>query len=413
MRTRPIRTFPHDDKENCLFSEDVVSFARDNGFYTGSDEDFSFADVYNPIGFEGARFYEMRVWSFFRSVVGADVMDQYTDFVEGKDYTKRMEWSYKPAQKLGVRRVMELLKDHLEGTKFDFTQDIGAGPFNMPYRWHTIEGLTFTVDGKNYVNERPTSTQQTGFVFVAQSRADVPDSMTVSNWFGVDDAACTVFAPMYGSNTEVLLALADKDNGDIMHVTLSSSFWVFNLVANLAYTRWNLIYPEVKSMADKLQDAYLANSTAAEEKAKTMEHDEAVAYLTQFSKEAGQAIHDAWLDFWEFLVPRFLDGDLKTYVPGAQNPEVEYPGYGPNVDGPWYKRIVEDTGDRYLIPEEPHTSSEAHSSSSNAPEHGWATWKTVLIAIAGFFVVAVIITVAVIIVRKRRGAMSGYTSIDT
>jgi len=358
-----IQQFPLSDPETCVYSPDVISFAKAHGYYpkTGSDANFSFSDVYNPVNFEGARACEMRAWSFFRSVVGAETMDKYCDYVQGKDLTHgRMEWSYKPSKKISVADVMDLMKDHLEGTKFDFTQDIGAGPFNMPYRWRP---MTFTVDNKTYINERSTSTQQTGFVFVAQLRQNVPDFMTAKNWFGVDDAACTVFAPMFGSNTEIPLAL-DKNNGAIMNVTLSSSFWVFNLVANLAYTRWRIIYPEIKQMADNLEQLYMNESADAEKVAKQYydanETERAVEYLTNYSKKTAQDLHDVWLDFWEYLVPRFLDGNVKTYVPGEQNPKVDWPGYG----DPWYKRIVDDTGDKYLIPED--ASSSHHSAASRA-----------------------------------------------
>jgi len=360
-----ITTFPRDDPDNCVFSSDVVDFAVKHGFYPKSSkpEDFSFSDVYDPVNFEGARACEMRAWSFFRSVVSPEIMDKYEDYVQGKNLKNRMEWSYEPKNKLSVNDVMRLMKDHLEGTKFDFTQDIGAGPFNMPYRWRP---MTFNVSDKEYINERSTSTQQTGFVFVAQLRQNVPDFMIAKNWFGVDDSACTVFAPMFGSNTEVPFALAEKGNGAIMDVKLTSSFWIFNLVSNLAYTRWRIIYPELLDMANKLEEQYMNESIVAEKHAKELydqnKTEEAVAYLTNYSKTTGQSLHDTWQDFWEYLVPRYLDGNVKTYVPGEQNPQVDWPGYG----DAWYKRIVDDTGDRYLIPEEAPASSSTHHQSSPA-----------------------------------------------
>jgi len=356
-----ITTFPRDDPDNCVFSEDVVSFAVAHGFYpkTARPEDFSFSDVYNPLTFTGARACELRVWSFFRSVVGANIMDKYTDYVAGKDLKNRMEWSYKPANKVAVTDLMRLLKDHFEGTQFEFTQDIGAGPFNLPYRWRPMD---FVVDGKRYINERSTGTQQTGFVFVAQLRPNVPDFMTAKNWFGVDDTACTVFAPMFGSNTEIPFALARSGNGAIMDAQLTSSFWIFNLVANLAYTRWRIIYPEILDMANNLTAQYVEESAAAEKQAKEIydagDEEKAVAFLTNYSKTTAQDLHDVWQDFWEYLVPRFLDGNVKTFVPGKQNPDVDWPGYGEA----WYKRIVDDTGDKYLIPDEPAPSpSSQHS----------------------------------------------------
>ena len=355
-----ITTFPHNDLENYRFSADVVSFAKEHGFYpkTASDADFSFSDVYAPLTFDGARLCEMRVWSFFRSVVGADELDQYADYASGWNLTHRMPWSFAPARKLSAADVMELMKDHLEGTRFDFTQDVGAGAYNLPYRWRPMD---FESGGKRYTNERSTSTQQTGFVFVAELRPGLPEPLIAKNWFGVDDAACTVFAPMYGSNTEVPVALAEEGHGAIMNFTFDSSFWVFNLVANLAYTRWRIIYPEVQDFAKRLQAQYIVDSAEAEQRARTLweagQQDEAVQHLTKFSTTTAQSLHDVWLDFWEYLVPRHLDGDLKTYVPGEQNPNVETPGYG----DAWYARIANETGSKYLIPDENDQSSSSHA----------------------------------------------------
>jgi len=351
-----ITTIDFNDSENYMYSKDVVTFAQEKGYYSGKPEDFSFSDVYNPVEFEGARMCEMRAWSFFRTVVGAEELDKYKDYVRGVNLTHRMPWSFAPSKKLSVEDLMTCLRDHLEGTDFEFTQDVGAGAFNLPYRWRP---MTFTVDGKTYLNERSTGTQQTAFVFVAQARKNMPDFMTIKNWFGVDDAACTVYAPLFGGLTEVPDPLSDKGHGDLMNVSLSSSFWVFNLVSNFAYTRWRLIYPEVFDMIQKVQSRYLNESAAVDKAAKDLfdagKTEEAIEYLNNYSKNAAQDIHDTWLDLFEYLIPRFLDGNLKTYVPGQQNPDVQWPGYG----DAWYKRIVEETGDRYLIPDEKPASSPA------------------------------------------------------
>jgi len=362
-----ITTFPLNDTENCVYAPDVIKFAKDHGYYPKSspDDKFSFSDVYNPVDFTGARACELRVWSFFRRVVGAEVMDKYTDYVQGINLKNRMEWSYAPKMKLNASDIMTLMKDHYEDTKFDFTQDVGAGPFNLPYRWRP---MSFVVNNKTYINERSTGTQQTGWVFVAECRKNVPDFMVSKFWFGVDDTACTVYSPYYGSNTDVPTALALEGNGDLMDAKLTSSFWVFNLVANLAYTRWRIIYPEIADLQSKLENQYFNESAEAEKKAlelyKNNKTEEAVAFLSNYSKTTGQGLHDAWLDFWEYLVPRFLDGNVKTYIPGEQNPNVTWPGYG----DAWYERIVNDTGDRYLVPEEPtsssHQSSSPHQSSA-------------------------------------------------
>jgi len=359
-----ITTFPFNDPEKCVFSSDVVTFAQAHGYYPkdAKKEDFSFSDVYNPVGFEGARMCEMRAWSFFRSVVGAEELDKYKDYVHGTNLKNRMPWSFKPAKKLTPEDLMTLLRDHLEGTDFDFSQDVGAGAFNLPYRWRP---MTFEVNNKTYCNERSTATQQTAFVFVAQLRQNMPDFMTAKNWFGVDDAACTVYAPMFGGITKVPDSLDDKNN-DIMDVKLTSMFWVFNLVSNFAYTRWRLIYPEVFDLINKTQARFVSESEVQEKAAKALydagKTDEAIEYLTNYSLSAAKDLHATWLDLFEYLVPRFLDGNLKTYIPGQQNPRVDTPGYG----DAWYKRIVDETGDKYLVPED-HSNPYSSAASRAIP----------------------------------------------
>jgi len=345
-----ITTIDFNDTENYIYSEDVVTFAQKYGFYPNSSrkEDFSFSDVYNPIDCRLARTAELRVWSFFRHVVGVDEIEKYKDFVSCKDLTHRMPWSFAPSRKLTAQDLIELLKDHFEGTDFDFTQDIGAGPFNIPIRWRPQQ---WTVGNHTYTNERAISTMQTGFVFVAEVRNNVPDFMAVKDWFAVDDSSCTVYVPVYGGNTAAPDPLCVKGS-DLMHFNLDSMFWVFNLVSTFTYTRWRHIYPEVKNMTMLMQERFYNESVVAEKAAKDLydagKTAEAIAYLTNYSNQAAIDLHDTWLDFFEYLVPRFLDGNTKTYVAGQQNPLVDWPGYG----DAWYKRIVDETGDKYLIPDE-------------------------------------------------------------
>jgi len=342
-----IRTFPRNDPANCRYSPDVVSFARAHGLYTGSDEAFSFSDVYAPVNFESVRGCEMRVWSFFRSVAGAAVMDPYTDYVRGTNMTHRMPFSVKPTRKLAATDLMALMKDHLEGTVFDFSQDVGAGAFNAPYRWRP---MNFASGGHQYVNERSTSTQQTGFVFVAQLRPNYPAPIAGLNWFGVDDAACTVFAPMFGGMTRIPKNFAEGV-GDIMTVNLDSAFWIFNLVSNFAYSRWRHIYPDILALATKFETDYVAEVAKVDADVKVLwasgKTAAAIEYATNYSVATGDQLFRTWFQFWLHLTARYLDGDTKTPVPGEQNPKVEYPGYG----AAWYDRIAKETGDKYRVPD--------------------------------------------------------------
>ncbi len=230
----------------CVYAADVITFAREKKYFEGKDEEFSFSDTYAPVDFGGARFCEVRVWSFFRSVKAG--MDQYYDYASGHNLKNRMPLWIKPDRKVAGEDVMDYMRDHLEGTPLDMTKDMGAGPFENPYRWRP---LTWNVGDGVYCNERATATQQTGFIFVAQARSWLPDEIGGILWFGVDDAASNVFVPMYSSITKVPEAFA-RGNGSMMEFTFDAGFWVFNLVSNFAYTRYNIIHPEIRAEQTKL-----------------------------------------------------------------------------------------------------------------------------------------------------------------
>lgn len=342
-----ISTFPLNDKDNCLYSKDVISFAKEHGFYPpdAPDEEFSFVDVYNPINFYAVCYCEMRVWSFFNKVVGSSEMQRYKDFIRGKNYKNRMPWSYKPSHLVSHREMIELMKDHYEGTDFEFESDVGAGPFHAPYRWRPA---TYTYDGHSYFNPRSISAPQTGWVFVAELRPKMPDPFKALNWFAVDDAATSVFMPMYGAMTKVPDCLVLDGDSKIMNFSENAAFWVFNLVANMAYDRWDWIHPEIVDKASKLQNefdkAVSDKDKELEQLVKTNETAAAITKATDYSLSAADETFKEWKQFWLYLVAKYLDGLVK-YPTGGPVPNFTWPGYGQE----WYERIVKETGDKYLV----------------------------------------------------------------
>ncbi len=343
---------------NTIYAADVITFAREKEYFDGKDKDFSFSDVYAPVDFGGARWCEIRVWAMFNEVKGG--MDQYWDYVKGhieheKKFadgspnpngfaSNRMPLWIKPEKKVSVHDMMNFMRDHLEGTELDMRMDIGAGPFQNPYRWRP---LTWKVDGVTYCNERATATQQTGFSFVAQARNWLPDPIGGIYWFGVDDAASSVYCPMYCSITRVPEAF-ERGNGAMMEFTNGSAFWVFNQVSNFTYTMYNLIHPEVEAKQQTMEKEYIAFTPAVDAGAQSlMEKDEAmaVAYLTNYSRNQGNALLREWKNFYEYLFTRFMDGNVKAPNPGKQNPNLEQPGYSKE----WYRIIVEKTGDQFKV----------------------------------------------------------------
>lgn len=338
-----ITTFPLNDTLTCLYAPDVISVCRERGYFTGKDAEFSFSDAVAPLDFEAARFCEARVWSVFNRVTAG--MDKYLDYARGTDLTHRMPLWVKPDHSLDVHDVMELMRDYFQGTEFDMSKDAGAGAFGCPYRWRP---LTWTVDSVQYLNERAIATQQTGFSFVAQGRSWLPDHIGGILWFGVDDIYHTVYTPMYCSITAVPPAFA-VGNGSMMEFSDSSAFWVFNQVANLSYTRFDLISVDVRAKQAELEHDYLtlvpAIDKAALELTKTGKGI-AVQFLTDFSVTQGQATFTAWKNLYRQLFVKYMDGNVKTKVAGQVLPKVVQPGYSPA----WKKRVVQDAGPKLRVP---------------------------------------------------------------
>ena len=347
-----------------VYSDDVITFARKKGIFSGKDEDFSFSDTYAPVDFGGARFCEIRVWSTFNDVKTG--MDKYWDYCKGniqhndklanghanvdKYATNRMPLWIKPDKKVSVKTMMHFMRNHLEGTELDMSKDVGAGPFGMPYRWRP---LTWKVGEESYCNERATATQQTGFSFIAQLRSGLPEGLGGINWFGVDDAGSCVYVPMYSCMTKIPESYK-VGNGSITEWSDNSAFWTFNLVSNFAYTRYSLIHPEIEVKQSKYEDDYIAIITKADAEAKKIyaqSPEKAIQYLTDFSnKKANELVKD-WKNFFYTLFVKYSDGNVITKAAPKEGykyvaPKLDQPGYGEAT----YKRIVKETGNQFKMP---------------------------------------------------------------
>ena len=330
-----IRTFPRDDPQNCVYEKDVVQLARDKGYFTGEDEDFSFAEAYAPLDFGALRFCEARVWSMFNRA--APSLKISIDYVKAQKDAEPMPLWIKPDKKLSVRDVMELMRDHFEGTEFDMTQDVGAGPYALPYRWRP---LTWTVDDVNYCHERATSTQQTAFSFVSQSRSWMPDPVGGVLWFGVDDTYSTVYVPMYCGIKKAPVSFA-VGTGDFSTFTWDAAFWVFNFVSNYSYSRYSDMIVDVQKVQRELEGKFLSDQSAIEDAALKLYGQSprlAIDYLTDYSTKLGDSTVERWKKLGEFLIFKYLDGNVKTPLG-----KVTHPGY-PKA---YYRRIVDETGDHY------------------------------------------------------------------
>lgn len=335
-----ITTFPLNDPENCLYSKDVISFAREKGYFNGTDEEFSFADAYAPLNFGGARFCEARVWSAFNKVNGE--MGKYVDYAMGENLTNRMPLWIKPDKKLNVNDVMELMRDYYQGTPMDMTKDFGAGPYQCIVRWRP---MTWEIDSVTYFNERAISTQQTGFSFVAQMRSWLPSHVGGILWFGVDDTYSTVYSPMYCGITDIPESFA-VGNGSMMEFSDNSAFWVFNQVSNFAYTRYSDMIPEIQKKQRELE-AYYINTVQNIDKVASdiIKNDEKKGreYLTLFSVSSGNNTVNEWKKLYGHLFTKFMDGNIKEKVDGEMNPSVSQPGYNEE----WYRELIKLTDDKF------------------------------------------------------------------
>lgn len=335
-----ITNFPLNDTMNCYYSKDVISFARSKGYFKGSDAEFSFCDAYAPLDFDAARFCEARVWSLFNKVTKG--MDKYVDYAKGENLKNKMPLWVKPDKKLSVYDVMNVMRDHYQGTPLDMTKDWGAGPYSCPVRWRP---MTFKVNGEKYFNERAISTQQTGFSFVAQSRSELPDAIGGIIWFGVDDNYTTVYSPMYTSIKSVPSNFA-VGNGDMMVYSDSSAFWIFNQVSNFAYTRYKDMIKDIQPVQKELETGYINSIPEIDKKALELYNEDpqkAVEFLTEYSLTAGKTTFNRWKQLFGFLFTKYMDGNVKFQVEGSRIPKVTQPGYGED----WYKELVKETGERY------------------------------------------------------------------
>ena len=352
-----ITQIPFDDPENCLYAPDVVDFAREMGYFEGDDADFSFADAYCPADFGTVRGCDARVWAFFRTV--ADGMEAYEDYAMGYTLKNRMPLWVKPRTKVSPKVVFDCMRDHYEGTPMDMTKDLGAGGHNCPYRWRP---MTFEVDGVEYLNERATATQQTGFWFVAQARPNVPADMGIL-WFGVDDAATSCLTPIFCSTEEVPECFREG-NGSMLEYSPTSAFWLFNRVTNFAYMRYDMIAADIRKVTDAWENGQLARM--AEIDARATGYDSQAArrrYLTRQSVDTAQELFNRWSKLDKYLLIKYMDGNVKSehgdvlsYLDsdapmarhfvengnGRQIPDkIQFPGYNEK----WKRAVAADNGE--------------------------------------------------------------------
>ena len=349
-----ITKFNMSDKANVLYSKDVVSFARSKGWFTGKDKDFSWRDTYAKPTFGGRRFCDARVWSFFNHF--ANDFDKYLPWALGKDKdAEDMPLWIVPNKKVSVQDVMACMRDHYENTPLALdSSSVGGGVWEMPYR---PTPLRFKVDGKNYFNERPVSTQQTAFSYVAQLRSWLPREVGGVLWFGNDDGNMVAYTPIYCGNT-TQPECYNTPGADAVTFSDKNAFWVCNWVSNMVYPRYNQMFPTLKEVRDSLENSYFANQTSIEKQAIALYNTDkakAISLLNQYSNDKAQQMLHHWKDLAVRLIVKFNDMTVKPEKNGVfvRTPEgtgaaVKRPGF-PNA---FARKLIKETGDKYECPAE-------------------------------------------------------------
>lgn len=324
------------DPENYLYSPDVITFAREKGYFDGEDSEFNFSDAYSPLDFGAIRFCDARVWSLFRRVNGD--MDKYINYINGESL-ERMPLYVKPENKLSVHDVMHLMRDHYQGTELDMTKGIASGPYDMPYRWRP---LVWEHEGKRYFHERPISTPQTAWSFVSQSRSDLPREIGGVLWYGVDDTYFTVYVPMYASITKAPYNFAEGV-ASLSKFSWDSAFWVFNFVSNFAYPKFSMVIDDVQKVQNDLEGKFISRQKSIEDAALALYKDspgKAIDHLTNYANEMAEITIKRWKQLGEDLILNYIDGIAKTEFYRPKN--IGYPDE-------FKKLIVDESGDRFKM----------------------------------------------------------------
>lgn len=347
-----IGKFNMKDKKNVLYSKDVIKFARSKGWFTGKDADFSWKNAYAKPDFSGRRWCDARVWAFFNHWKKG--FDRYLPWALGKDENAEdMPLWIVPDQKLSVQDVENCMRDHYEGTPMAIdSTDMGGGIWQMPYRPTPLE---FTVNGKKYFNERPTSTQQTGFSYVAQLRSWLPREIGGILWFGNDDGNMVAYVPIYCGSTKQPECF-NTPGADTTHFSMKNAYWVCNWVSNMVYPRYSMMFGSLKAVRDSLEQSYFAAQPAVEAKAQELyktDPAQAVAYLNDYSITKAQQMLDRWKQLATYLIVKYNDMIVKPDNNGVFSTTPE--GIGVTVERPGYpesyrQRLVKETGDKYLEP---------------------------------------------------------------
>jgi len=158
-------------------------------------------------------------------------------------------------------------------------------------------------------------------------------------------------------------------DGDAYTMSMDSAFWIWNLVANIAYgERYDVVMPLVQSKIHFYQDQFFLKTADIDKQAEALlkkdpASKEAIDLITRFGVETGEQMTKDWRNFWMYLFARVRDGftvtaPVKKQCVGSQRkgctsrrvPDAAATGYSQA----WYQRIVGDGDNKehYAVPDE-------------------------------------------------------------
>ncbi|MBR3698703.1 MAG: C69 family dipeptidase [Bacteroidales bacterium] len=337
----------NDPKVDCVYAYDVISFAREKGFFNGKDEDFSFRDAYCPIDFENVRYADARVWSFFRHHYSHEEMDRYLPYINGDfEQCDHLPLWIKPDKPLSLRDLQQDMRDHFEGTPLDMTSDMTAGPWGMPIRplpMHFKDS-----DSLAYFRERPIATQQSGFTMTCQMRSWLPNDVGGVTWFNCDDANMVAYVPLYCCITQVPDCFRPENNPRA-EFSDKSAFWMNNWVANMVYPRYSMMIGDLRKAQKELEDYYFTDQDKVVEAIKDMTPADRQSFLNRKSIAYAEKMMQRWDQLAKHLIVRYNDQIVRRVDENGQFTRWghETPGY----DQQFIDAVHKATGDRYLLKE--------------------------------------------------------------
>lgn len=330
----------------CVYAHDVITFAREKGYFNGADADFSFRDAYCPIDFENVRYADARVWSFFRHHTSHAEMDKYLPYING-DFAKcdHLPLWIKPDAPLSLRDVQQDMRDHFEGTPLDMTADMTAGPWGMPIR--PLPMHFKASDGTEFYRERPIATQQSGFTMTCQMRSWLPNDVGGVTWFNCDDANMVAYVPLYCCITQVPDAFRSENNPR-NEFSFQSAFWMNNWVANMIYPRYSMMVGDLREAQRELEDYYFADQDSVLAAIAGMTPADRQSYLNQKSIAYTSRMMDRWDRLAKLLIVRYNDQVVRPMEDGkVVRGRYSTPGY----DQQFIDAIGSATGERYKLKE--------------------------------------------------------------